>query len=321
MYLYELALETGERSADLALRAQSLGLAGASPSTMLTGPQAMALRSGLPLPPSAGPGSEAGPRLEPGAPSDPAPGSAPVSFTAPPEFGGLPPAPAGPPRSSLAPPPGLGGPGAPPGSAGGPSARRRPSTTQLAVAGVVAVVLVMVAALMVSQSNDNAARRRNLAAENAKADARTEAEAAKEADALDRPSAQPSSGSTPVVETPADPGSEITQLGTFCRSIRTAQILEIRLAADNLDGDWKAARATIAKGRAGWQQGVDAAIASTSGTLQSDLQFYRTTYMVLLDRVAASTTTSDVQTAYRAVPVNHMQDVAKHLNDAAFTCR
>ncbi len=45
MYLYELALELDERSADLALRAEALGVAGAGPTMRLTAEQVAALRA------------------------------------------------------------------------------------------------------------------------------------------------------------------------------------------------------------------------------------------------------------------------------------
>ena len=57
MYLYELALELDERSADLAARAEVMGLDGAGPATMLTAEQAEALRVGSST------GSWAGPAL------------------------------------------------------------------------------------------------------------------------------------------------------------------------------------------------------------------------------------------------------------------
>lgn len=46
MYLYELALELDERSADLAARAEAMGLDGAGPATMLSAEQVAALRAG-----------------------------------------------------------------------------------------------------------------------------------------------------------------------------------------------------------------------------------------------------------------------------------
>lgn len=57
MYLYELALELDERSADLAQRAEALGLDGAGPATSLSAEQVEALRAG------SASGSWAGPAL------------------------------------------------------------------------------------------------------------------------------------------------------------------------------------------------------------------------------------------------------------------
>ena len=82
MYLYELALELGQRSTDLADRAAQLGFVGLGPSSVLTPEQVAALRGAVPATPP--PPTFTGPG--PSAPATPPP----------PPFSGQP-APTGPP--------------------------------------------------------------------------------------------------------------------------------------------------------------------------------------------------------------------------------
>ena len=326
MYLYELALKIDERSADLAVRARELGLAGATPSTMLTAPQAAALRSGVPMPP--GPGGSGSTLIADDPDTPPPPPSGPLAWA---EDPADPVAATGaplatttatatattpstePPLSTLPPPPGArgAGPNEPATSAG----RLTPARSKVARYAAVAVVVIAAVAFLVWNSSHGDGREAALAAHNARIDAQTEAEASKDAAKLNGgagSSAGP--GAAPAVS------REIVDQPSFCAAARGVQIVEFRAGANQAGTDWAASRKAVVAGKEAWLTSVNGLIDTSSGQLQASISSYRSIYGSLLDSVEASTSLPEFQAAFAAVPLAKLGPAAAQVNQAIQTC-
>ncbi len=322
MYLYELALKMDERSADLAVRARELGLAGAGPNTMLTGPQAAALRSGVPMPPGSAASGTTLTAVDPDAPP-PAP-AGPLAWSREPEnAAAAPPAPAAkggslrsdPPLSALPPPPGSGG-AEPSGTTVAP-VKAALSRSKWGMHLAVAIVVVSAVGLLVWNSSQGDGREAALLAHNARVDAQTKADASEDAAKLNAGS-DPSA--VPAGE-PAAPSKEIVDRPSFCTAARTVQIVEFRAAANRSGTDWASSQRAIVAGQEVWLTSVNTLFDTTSGQLRSSISSYRIIYGSFLDSVAASTSLAGVQAAYAAIPTAKLATAAAQVNQAVQTCR
>ena len=322
VYLYELALKMDERSADLAVRARELGLAGAGPNTMLTGPQAAALRSGVPMPSGSGAPSSILTAVDPDAPP-PAP-AGPLAWSREPEnAAAAPPAPAAvdgspssdPPLSALPPPPGARG-VAPSGTIAAP-AKAASLRSKWGMHLAVAIVVVSAVGLLVWNSSQGDGREAALLAHNARIDAQTKADASDDAAKLNAgldPSVAPSGE-------PAALSKEIVDRPSFCTAARTVQIVEFRVGANRSATDWSSSQRAILAGQDTWLTSVNTLFDTTSGQLQSSIASYRIIYGSFLDAVAASTSLAGLQAAYAAVPTAKLATAAAQVNQAVQTCR
>lgn len=324
VYLYELALKMDERSADLAVRARELGLAGAGPNTMLTGPQAAALRGGAPMPPGSGFAGTTLTAADPDA-ARPAP-AGPLAWSREPEDAAATPAvPAvataggshvgDPSLWTLPPPPGARGEG-PSGTTPAPG-KAALSRSKWGLHLGVAIVVVSAVGLLVWNSSHGDGREAALLAHNARIDAQTKADASEDAAKLNAgsvPSAVPSGE-------PAAVSKEIVDRPSFCAAARTVQIVEFRAAANRSSTDWASSQRAILAGQDTWLTSVNTLFDTTSGQLRSNISSYRIIYVSFLDSVAASTSPAGLQAAYAAIPTAKLGTAAVQVSQAVQTCR
>ncbi|QXC61683.1 hypothetical protein KSP35_02210 [Aquihabitans sp. G128] len=336
MYLYELALELDEHSTKLATRAREAGLVGAGPSTLLTSAQIAALRGGVPMPPPPMPAGAPAPTSTPGAltwgggaPSAAAPPPPPPPGAAAPSAVG--PGTAAPGVvSSLAPPPGPprgAAPGAPvapapfgPGGPSGPAAGGSSfGATKVALVVVAALVVVGIFGYFVLGSTDGNERRRELAAENARIDAQTKADAAAEAKASLQKRFTDAVAAEKAKAGPA--GSGVVDKVAYCGAIPAVNALESGLI-NSLRVDWQGAIARAEAQRPSWRAAVDAMVGATEGSAQADVVTYRTDYTVALDRMAAARSAAELQEVLRTAQTPALQAATARLNASlAAVCR
>lgn len=246
MFLYELALQLGERSTDLAERARALGVDGAGPSTLLTADQVAALRPGGAVPP-------------------PPPGGA-VDGTLPPPPGA--PGAVGGPALAWA----SGGSPATPGPTPGPGAPagRDKVLSPAMVALYLVVPLSLVAVLgfvFLGRTNDQ----------------RDNDPSAKTYDPDSFTSLPPG---VPVTSPtlPARPAlPNVTDPVEFCSAFKKMTALGAALpTGDTTAGQWKRAAASY---RPGWDEGAESIVRVTTGSLQESARYYVDSYRQILSTV------------------------------------
>lgn len=309
MFLYELALQLGERSTDLVERAKAQGMA-VEPSTFLNEQQIAALRGTAPQvppppPPPAAPDGWGSPAA-PVPPAGPARTGGPLSRVTPPPTppgwgppGVVGPGAGGPPPSGWAPPvgPPTGMPGAGPAPWGPPGAvqpnpwgatpmgprpphkpPRSPVGPVLLVIGLIAVLGGLAFFFVGSSSDDD--------------DNETSTEALSAPDDLDSttPYTPPDEDRQAQVD---DIATGVSDAFTFCEGARGILPLETSMMQAGLDQDVDAIMASIRDNSEGWEEAVGLLADGSTGTLREDVNTYATYYRQLFtafDQAASGST-------------------------------
>jgi hypothetical protein len=290
MFLYELAIELDQRSADLVDAAESMGFGRLSSAAALDAAQVAALRSrfgpaGAPPPPlGAAPGPNA--FAPPGLDLPPAPPMGP---------------PAGPPLGGFAPPP---PPPPPPGAGAAASVGAAEGAAmgrgQRIAIGVVVVAVLGLFGFMVANSGPDEARERELA----------EAERdAPEPTAFEPSSTEPSSETAPATASD-EPTTTFAQdltapvdVPTFCEGGDLVIPFEVRLWAASFDRDLAEMQELVRDRRTEWRGALDLVSVGGPPALVDEVQRYEDGYEQWFDAIEASASYDEVFTRMPAIEV------------------
>jgi hypothetical protein len=299
MFLYELALELDEKSADLAAFAQRLGIEGLSAPSTLTREQVAAIRAakaGQPVP-------GAGPAAWSDGEASGAPMGAPVDGLAPPADMPHLVAPASPWGAAAPPPPGE----LPPPDDGD---QGRPGVAQKATIGVALLLVAALFGYMVMGTGKDTKRVRQLAAKNVLDDAKP----------LPTLAPIPSTTTTPrtfdagPTQTTAPPEPSVDAV-KFCTAARHMAAFELRVTAGEIESDWQSARDAVKTGQATWEQAVTDMIASGPSAIRDPLGVYRDTYHVLFSHLAGATSSDEAIAALRRIDPERIREALVVINN------